>query len=262
MEKGFKNLCSSLFFQQFFLSFLHLHILPQGQTGGEGWWVVNSPCLSAHTNINLTLAFFPHFFYIHIGGDLAAFHRVFSFFFWELHFVEKGFKNSCSSLFFQQFFFLFTLTHITTRAVRWGRLVGGKFPMPVCPYTHQLDTAISLPIFFFHLIVLEHIKIQCCSICTLFCSRNGGIVGLQFHYFWSKLLMKFILHKTFSVVLCTLFCSRNGGIVGLQFHYFWSKLLMKFILHKTFSVVLFVLCFAPEMVALLGCNSTISGANY
>ena len=149
VEKGFKNLCSSLFFQQFFLSFLHLHILPQGQSGGEGWWVVNSPCLSAHTNINLTLAFFPHFFYIHIGGDLAAFPRVFSFFFGSYTLWKRVLKIHAVVFFFQQFFYLFTLTHITTRAVRWGRLVGGKFPMPVCPYTHQLDTAISLPIFSF-----------------------------------------------------------------------------------------------------------------
>ena len=103
--------------------------------------------------------------------------------------------------------------------------------MPVCPYTHQLDTAISLPIFFFSFYCIAQ-NIQCVVLFVpCFCSRNGGIVGLQFHYFWSKLLMKFILHKTFSVVLFVLvFASRNGGIVGLQFHYFWNKFLMQFIL--------------------------------
>ena len=69
------------------------------QTGGEGWWVVNSPCLSAITTHYLTLAGLPHFF----------------------------------------------------------------------------SLILSIISFIFVVYVL--------------CSRNGGIVGLQFPYFWSKRFM-------------------------------------------------------------------------
>ena len=66
--------------------------------------------------------------------------------------MEKGFKNSCSRILFSTYFFsFFTPKHITTRADRWGRLVGGKFPMPVCPYTHQLDTGIFSTFFYIHI---------------------------------------------------------------------------------------------------------------
>ena len=50
-----------LFKISFFFFFTSTHITTR-QTGGEGWWVVNSPCLSATTKHNLTLAGLRHVF--------------------------------------------------------------------------------------------------------------------------------------------------------------------------------------------------------
>ena len=86
------------FLNSFFFLFTSTHFTTR-QTGGEGWWVVNSPCLSAITTHYLTLAGLPHFF----------------------------------------------------------------------------SLILSIISFIFVVYVL--------------CSRNGGIVGLQFPYFWSKRFM-------------------------------------------------------------------------
>ena len=48
LEKGYKNSCSRIFFQHFFFFFTDTHITIR-QSGGEGWWVVNSPCLTVTT---------------------------------------------------------------------------------------------------------------------------------------------------------------------------------------------------------------------
>ena len=49
------------FLIHFFFFFTSTYITTR-QTGGEGWWVVNSPCLSTITTHNLTLACLPHLF--------------------------------------------------------------------------------------------------------------------------------------------------------------------------------------------------------
>ena len=51
----------TFFLIHFFFFFTPTHITTR-QTGGEGWWVVNSPCLSAITTHNVTLACLPHLF--------------------------------------------------------------------------------------------------------------------------------------------------------------------------------------------------------
>ena len=51
----------AFFLNLVFFLFTSTHFTTR-QTGGEGWWVVNSPCLSAITTHNLTLAELPHFF--------------------------------------------------------------------------------------------------------------------------------------------------------------------------------------------------------
>ena len=51
----------AFFLNSFFFLFTPTHITTR-QTGGEGWWVLSSPCLSAITTHNLTLAGLPLFF--------------------------------------------------------------------------------------------------------------------------------------------------------------------------------------------------------
>ena len=53
---------SSIFILKvFFFFFTPIHITTR-QTGGEGWWVVNSLCLSAITTLHITLANLPNIF--------------------------------------------------------------------------------------------------------------------------------------------------------------------------------------------------------
>ena len=64
-------------------------------------------------------------FFFWVGVDLADFSRVFSILFWELHFVEKGFKNSCSRFFLKFIFFSVFYTYTYNHKGSLGGKVGG-----------------------------------------------------------------------------------------------------------------------------------------
>ena len=50
------------FLKKIFFIFTSTHITTR-QTGGEGWWVVNSPCLFAITTLNLTVVGHSYLFF-------------------------------------------------------------------------------------------------------------------------------------------------------------------------------------------------------
>ena len=92
-----------------------------------------------------------------LKGDLPDFS--WGFFFWQ------GLTGEKVGHFFKILvFFPFYIYTFYQKADRWGRLVGGKFPMPVCHYNTLFDTSRSPPFFFTHII---NYIIHICCICTL-----------------------------------------------------------------------------------------------
>ena len=79
--------------------------------------------------------FFSFFFW----GDMLDFPGVFSF--------GRDLQGKKVGHFFKILFFPFYSYTFYHKADRWGRLVGGKFPMPVCYYNTQLDTSMFPPFF-------------------------------------------------------------------------------------------------------------------
>ena len=62
VAKGFKNSCSRNFFYKVFFSFYTPTHVTSRQSGGEGWWVVNSLYLSVNTTPkNTLLTFTPYY---------------------------------------------------------------------------------------------------------------------------------------------------------------------------------------------------------
>ena len=74
------------------------------------------------------------------------------------------YRGKSRAFFLNSFFFPFYIYTFYQKADRWGRLVGGKFPMPVCHYNTLFDTGRSPPFFFTHII---NYIIHICCICTL-----------------------------------------------------------------------------------------------
>ena len=115
-------------FKSIFSFFTPTHVT-SGQSGGEGWWVVNSPCLTAPPTPTLHWHFSPnictfiflidqilYLSFLHYLRRFGSFSQGFFFFFKGLHFAAKGFKNSCSrNFFYKNFFSFYTPTHVTSR---------------------------------------------------------------------------------------------------------------------------------------------------
>ena len=96
-------------------------------------------------------------FYIlgYFWGDLL-------FFSWGFFFLAGTYRGKKWGIFFKFIFFPFYIYTYYHKADRWGRLVGGKFPIPVCHYNTQLDTGRSPPFFSQNLI-----SVSICCICIL-----------------------------------------------------------------------------------------------
>ena len=123
-----------IFLTVFFSFFTPTHVT-SGQSGGEGWWVVNSPCLTAPPTQTLHWNFSHLYFYIFdspnivldifaLFGEVWQLFTGFFLFFKGLHFAAKGFKNSCSRNFFYKVFFPFIHLHMSPLGSQVGK-VGG-----------------------------------------------------------------------------------------------------------------------------------------